>query len=171
MNQVENKEITGGSSKIAKAQPGQYLTFNLRTRPYGVAIETVREINRMGDISPIPGTPAYMAGVINLRGKVIPVVNLRMKFGFTAIDANRETCIIVIDTPDGLVGMIVDSVAEVVTLEKAQIEPSPVLAESEGVRWITGVGKVEEKVILLVDIVGTLSQVTAIVSEETTNAA
>jgi purine-binding chemotaxis protein CheW len=146
-------------TKVPRANPGQFLTFNLRSRPYGVAIGSVREINRMGDITPVPGKPKFVAGVMNLRGKVIPVVNLCLKLGLQLVEATRETCIIVVDTELGLIGMIVDSVSEVVSLGQNQIEPSPILGDVEGIDWVTGIGKVEDKVILLIDIEQVLSQV------------
>lgn len=145
-------------TKFDKAIPGQYLTFHLNARPFGVRIETVREINRMGDITPIPSAPSFMAGVMNLRGKVIPVVDLRLKFGLATSEQTRETCIIVIDTQAGLVGTIVDSVSEVVELGQEEVESSPSIREGNSTNWIMGVGKVDNRVILLVDIVNSLSE-------------
>lgn len=144
--------------KFDRAIPGQYLTFHLNARPFGVRIETVREINRMGDITPVPGTPGFMAGVMNLRGKVIPVVDLRLKFNLATSQQTRETCIIVIDTAAGLVGTIVDSVSEVVELQQSQVESAPTVNDGEVGNWIMGVGKVDQRVILLVDIVNSLAQ-------------
>lgn len=140
-----------------KAKPGQYLTFQLMSEQYGVAIETVREINQFGEITPVPRTPEYVKGVMNLRGKIIPVVNLRVKFGMDAQDTTRDTCIIVIDTEIGQVGMIVDSVKEVVDLEENQIEPSPVLGNEASMSFVRGMGKVDNKVVILVDIVAAFS--------------
>src|SRR4051794_20245968 len=83
---------------VIEAKPGQYLTFVLNNRAYGVPIGTVREINRVSDITPVPQTATFVAGVMNLRGKVIPVVNLRLKLGMPQIEHTKETCIIVIET-------------------------------------------------------------------------
>jgi purine-binding chemotaxis protein CheW len=94
---------------------------------------------------------------MNLRGKIIPVVNLRVKFGMDAQDTTRDTCIIVIDTEIGQVGMIVDSVKEVVDLEENQIEPSPVLGNEHAMSFVRGMGKVDNKVVILVDIVAAFS--------------
>ncbi|WP_413576017.1 chemotaxis protein CheW [Bdellovibrio sp. HCB290] len=140
-----------------KAKAGQYLTFQLMSEQYGVAIETVREINQFGEITPVPRTPEYVKGVMNLRGKIIPVVNLRVKFGMDAQDKTRDTCIIVIDTEIGQVGMIVDSVKEVVDLEDNQIEPSPVLGNHNSMHFVRGMGKVDNRVVILVDIVAAFS--------------
>lgn len=138
---------------LTLAKPGQYLTFKLKTEFYGVAIENVREINRVGEITPVPKTPHFIKGVMNLRGKIIPVVNLRERFGLTAESYTRDTCIIVIDTPQNQIGLIVDSVKEVVTLETKHIEASPSMGDSKTTNFITGMGKYDDKVIILVDIV------------------
>ncbi len=145
-------------SETAKALPGQYLTFQLMTEQYGVPIETVREINRVGEITPVPRTPDFVKGVMNLRGKIIPVINLRVRFGMPSQDYTRDTCIIVIDTDFGQVGMIVDAVKEVADLEQNQIEAPPVLGNEKTMSFIRGMGKLENKVIILVDVVSALSQ-------------
>lgn len=150
MSQNENQE-----------KPLQYLTFNLSKRPYGVPIGTVREINRFGDITPVPGTPDYLAGVINLRGKVVPVMDLRRRFGLPDAPFTRETCIIVNDTEDGPVGILVDSVCDVVSVERGGIESAPNSTEAPESRWISGIGKSEDRVILLIDIKTTLARVPA----------
>lgn len=149
-------ETTLKAAKTSK--PGQYLTFTLNARPFGVSIETVREINRMGDITPVPHTPSYVAGVMNLRGKVIPVVDLRAKFGIPVSVYTRETCIIVIEANGSHTGMIVDSVSEVVDLEKNQIEPPPLLGDNTSLSYILGMGKVNDRVIILVDILEALAK-------------
>jgi purine-binding chemotaxis protein CheW len=139
------------------AKPGQYLTFVLNQQLYGVPIATVREINRMSDITPVPKTPEYVAGVMNLRGKVIPVINLRMKLNLKAIPTTKETCIIVIESRVGQVGMIVDSVSAVIELISSQIEPTPNLGNTNETEFVLGMGKVENKVVILIDIVRALS--------------
>ena len=144
-------------SEMAKALPGQYLTFRLMAEQYGVPIETVREINRVGEITPVPRTPDFVKGVMNLRGKIIPVINLRVRFGMPSQDYTRDTCIIVIDTDFGQVGMIVDAVKEVADLDQNQIEPPPVLGNEKTMSFIRGMGKLEDKVIILVDVVSALS--------------
>ena len=145
-------------SETTKAQPGQYLTFQLMNEQYGVPIETVREINRVGEITPVPRTPDFVKGVMNLRGKIIPVINLRVRFGMSSQEYIRDTCIIVIDTDFGQVGMIVDAVKEVADLAQNQIGPAPVLGNERTMSFIRGMGKIEDKVIILVDVVSALSQ-------------
>ena len=139
------------------SQPGQYLTFEIRHQSYGIPIATVREINRMTDITVVPHTPAFVAGVMNLRGKVIPVVNLRLKFMLETTAHTRQTCIIVIEGEGGHVGMIVDSVTGVTHLVEAQIEPAPLMGEQDKLGFVMGMGKVDNTVIILVDIVQALS--------------
>ena len=141
-----------------RAQPGQYLTFDLQSETYGIPIATVREINQMQDITPVPKTQEFVAGVLNLRGKVVPVIELRLKFSMTAKEYDKETCIIVIDTEAGQVGVIVDAVAEVVELNIENIEPSPQISGDHDSDFLTGMGKKDDKVMILVDVVKALSK-------------
>lgn len=143
------------STTTAKA--GQYLTFQLQNEFYGVPIGSVREINRVGEITPVPKTPDFVKGVMNLRGKIIPVINLRVKFGMNEEAYTRDTCIIVIDSNIGQVGMIVDAVKEVADLTDNQIEPAPVLGSESSHSFVRGMGKVENRVIILVDVVAAFS--------------
>jgi purine-binding chemotaxis protein CheW len=145
-------------SDRTKAKPGQYLTFQLMSEQYGVPIEAIREINRVGEITPVPRTPDFVKGVMNLRGKIIPVINLRVRFGMASQEYTRDTCIIVIDTDFGQVGMIVDAVKEVADLNENQIEPPPVLGNEKTLSFVRGMGKLDDKVIILVDVVSALSQ-------------
>lgn len=139
------------------AQPGQYLTFVLNSQRYGVPISAVREINRVSDITHVPQAPRFVVGVMNLRGKVIPVFDLRLKFGLDAVPHTRETCIIVIEGKTGQIGMIVDSVSEVVELTAAQIEMKPSFVGDESLSHVVGMGKLDNRIIILVDIIGALS--------------
>lgn len=141
-----------------KAKPGQYLTFHLTGRPYGLPIASVREINRLSDIAPVPHTPTFVAGVMNLRGKVIPVISLRRKFGFEDAESTKHTCIIVIEGADGQVGIIVDSVSGVVELTSDQIEPAPIMGDVGRLDFVMGMGKADNAVIILVDAVVALSR-------------
>lgn len=140
------------------AKPGQYLTILLKQQFYGIPIGTVREINQMGDVVPVPKTPSFVVGVMNLRGKVIPVVDLRLKFGMEKAAITRETCVVVIDAQVGQVGMVVDAVSEVVELTANQIEPAPVLGDEHELAFVKGMGKLNDKVIILVDVVSALSR-------------
>lgn len=132
------------------SRPGQYLTFKLNNRSFGVPIGTVKEINQIGEITPVPQSPNFVAGVINLRGRVIPVIDLRVKLDLVASPFTRETCVIVIENPYGPMGMIVDAVMDVVSLTESQLEPPPLIQKTEN-KAITGVAKVESRVLILLD--------------------
>jgi purine-binding chemotaxis protein CheW len=141
-----------------EAKPGQYLTFTLRSQAYGVPIATVREINRVSDITTVPQTPKFIAGVMNLRGKVVPVVDLRLKLEMEAAQHTKSTCIIVIEGENGQVGMIVDAVNGVIELTPSQIEPCPVIGNEEKTSFVMGMGKIDDQVIVLLEIVQCLSK-------------
>jgi purine-binding chemotaxis protein CheW len=130
----------------------------LKSQHYGLPIEAVREINQMSDVAPVPRAASFVLGVMNLRGKVIPVVDLRVKFGLERGEVTRETCIVVIEAETGQIGMVVDAVQEVVTFTTSQIESPPVLGEESQLAFVQGIGKVDEKVYILVDVVRALSK-------------
>ncbi len=136
---------------------GKYLTFVLCDEEYGLGILKVREIIGIQDITPVPQTPDFVEGVINLRGKVIPVVDLRLKFGMPKTDYTKETCIIVVDVDSLLMGTIVDTVSEVLDIKEGEIEPPPSFGQKVDVGFILGIGKVNEKVIILLDVDKVLS--------------
>ncbi len=130
---------------------GKYLTFRLADEEYGVEILKVREINGLMDITSVPQMPVYMKGVINLRGKVIPVVDLRLKFGLEEIDHTEQTCIIVVDVGKEI-GIIVDTVSEVLDIKDEKVEPPPSMGRSVDTSFIMGMGKVGDAVKILLDI-------------------
>lgn len=135
---------------------GKYLTVVLETEAYGIGVLKVREIIRMQKITPVPQMPAFVKGVINLRGRVIPVVDMRVKFGLKAEFADR-TCIVVVQVklPSEQtiqMGLIVDSVEEVVTLTAAEIEPTPEFGTRISTEYLLGMAKVKGAVKTLLDI-------------------
>jgi len=136
---------------------GKYLTFVLCEEEYGLEILKVREIMGLLDVTPVPQTPAFVKGVINLRGKVIPVVDLRLKFGMPEVEYTKETCIIVVDVGALLMGIIVDTVSEVIEIKEEEIEPAPSFGEKVDVKFILGMGKIKGKVKILLDIDRVLS--------------
>lgn len=146
------------------ALPGQYLTFSLNGQPYGIAIHTIREINRIAEITAVPQSNDYVAGIMNLRGKVIPVINLRKKLGFPVAADTKQTCVIVIDAADGQVGTIVDAVNSVCDFTAEQIEPAPNVGAQGTHDFIYGVGKQEKAVVILLDIVAAVSHDPAVFS-------
>lgn len=140
-----------------RAQAGQYLTFILNAQAYGMPIATVCEINRLIQISPVPQMPEFVSGVMNLRGKVVPVVDLGRRLGFGPTAPSKETCIIVIEGEKGQVGNIVDRVCGVVELSAEQIQPPPHLSGGTQVSFVTGLGQEDGGVIVLVDAAAVLS--------------
>jgi purine-binding chemotaxis protein CheW len=135
---------------------GKYLTVVLDNEAYGIAVLKVREIIRMQKITPVPQMPAFVKGVINLRGRVIPVVDLRVKFGLKAEFAER-TCIVVVQVklPSEQVvqmGLIVDSVEEVTALNQEEIEPTPDFGTKIDTTYLLGMAKVKGQVKMLLDI-------------------
>ncbi|MCP4591959.1 MAG: purine-binding chemotaxis protein CheW [bacterium] len=151
-------------------EEGKYLTFKLANEEYGVEVLKVREIMGLIDITSVPQMPPYMKGVVNLRGKVIPVVHLRLKFGLHEIEHSEQTCIIVVDVGKEI-GIIVDCVSEVLDIAGDSIEPPPSMGGSVDTSFILGMGKVGEEVKILLDIDKVLTtdeidEVTAITSNE-----
>ena len=151
----ESMEVRdAGSQSVEKTVAdlgGKYLTFMLDGDEYGLDILKVREIIGIMDITKVPQTSDFVKGVINLRGKVIPVVDLRCKFGLPEMDYNDQTCIIVVDV-GMLMGIIVDTVQEVRDIPGGDIEPPPTLGTSVDTSFILGMGKVNDDVKILLDI-------------------
>lgn len=137
-------------------ETNQYLTFKLQDEVFGLAIGKVREVLDFTTITKVPRTPDYMRGVINLRGSVVPVVDLHLKFGLEQTEKTVNTCIIIVEIDmDGeitVVGALADSVQEVVDLEPEQIEPAPKIGTKLNTAFIKGMGKREEEFIILLDI-------------------
>ena len=146
---VEKKEI----SDIE----GKFLTFVLGEEIYGIEILKAREIIGLMDITTVPQTPDYMKGVINLRGKVIPVIDLRMKFSMKKWERTQETCVIVVEVNSTSIGLIVDSVSEVSDITGEEIENAPSFGQGIDTSFIMGLGKVKDKIIILLDIDAVLS--------------
>ena len=138
--------------KETSIHEGKYLTFVLGSEEYGIEIIKVREIIGIMDITNVPQTPDYMKGVINLRGKVIPVIDLRLKFSMPEQEHTQETCVIVVEVNSAHIGIIVDTVSEVQDINGSEIEDSPELGQGVDTNFILGMGKVKEKIIILLDI-------------------
>lgn len=142
------------SGTLAKA--GKYLTFNLGKEVYGIEILKVQEIIGMMTVTRVPKTPAFVRGVVNLRGKVIPVIDLRLKFALEGKEDTDRTCIIVVQVAlNGspvIMGLIVDEVSEVLNVLGNQIEASPSFGTKVDTDFILGMGKVGQKVVMLLDV-------------------
>ena len=135
---------------------GKYLTFVLGGEEYGIGILKVKEIIGIMPITTVPQTPAYMKGVVNLRGKVIPIVDLRVKFGMEAIDYTEMTCIIVVEITNSgqkvMIGILVDSVSEVLNIKGADIEDVPNFGSRLNTGYILGMAKSSGKIKILLEI-------------------
>jgi purine-binding chemotaxis protein CheW len=148
---IRETATSAGPGRGLTGQASKYLTFKLGGEEYGVEILKVREINGLMDITAVPQMPTYMKGVINLRGKIIPVVDLRLKFGLPEAERTDQTCIIVVDVGRD-VGIIVDTVSEVLDITDDQVEPPPAMSAAVNTSFILGMGKVDESVKILLDI-------------------
>lgn len=144
----ENKETV---EQEEDTQHGRYLTFTLDSEVYGIEIKYVTEIIGIQPITQVPEVPLYVKGIINLRGKIIPVIDMRIKFKKEPVKYNDRTCIIVVDIQDMPVGLIVDNVSEVLTIEDENIVPPPDYKTGFKNRYIKGIGKVGNDVKLLLD--------------------
>jgi purine-binding chemotaxis protein CheW len=135
---------------------GKYLSFALGNEEYSIPVLKVREIIKIMDITAVPQVPAYVKGVINLRGKVIPVVDLRLKFGFAAQPYSERTCIIVVEvvlaTGPRMMGIIVDHVSEVLNVAADEIEPTPEFGDEIETDYMRGIAKVRGQVKILLDL-------------------
>ena len=145
-----------GRAQKADQRAGKYLTFHLGNEEFAIQVLRVREIMGVQEITAVPQTPGYVKGVINLRGKVIPVVDLRLKFGLPEIEYTQRTCIIVVrDRKRGretLIGVIVDAVSEVLTLQAGEIEDTPDFGNGVATPYLLGMAKIKGKVKILLDI-------------------
>ncbi len=142
--------------QAADGREGKYLTFTLAGEEYGIGILKIREIIGMMPITSVPQAPDFVKGVINLRGKVIPVIDLRLRFGMPAMDYTERTCIIVVqidlrDTPLNI-GIVVDSVSEVLNISGNDIENAPMFGTQLNTNYILGMAKIEGGVKILLDI-------------------
>ncbi|MEZ4387529.1 MAG: chemotaxis protein CheW [Candidatus Krumholzibacteriia bacterium] len=144
------------------ALAGKYMGFKLGAENYGIAILKVQEIIGLMEITAVPRTADYVCGVINLRGKVIPVIDLRLKFGMSARPATELTCIMVVQVAMNqdlvTMGVMVDEVSEVMDIRAENVEPAPPLGDTEASRFLLGVGKFQKNVVLLLDMDSILSR-------------
>jgi purine-binding chemotaxis protein CheW len=141
------------NSQIGFATDGsQYLTFTLGDEEYGVEILKVQEIKGYSTITPIPNTPPYVRGVMNLRGTIIPVVDLRSKFAMPETEYTRFTVIIVVTIGTKVVGLVVDAVSDVLNVPRGDIQPTPDFGSQVDTRFIEGMAKAGDKLIVLLNI-------------------
>lgn len=130
----------------------EWVTFRLENEKYGVNVMQVREVLKNTEIAPVPGAPDFVLGIINLRGNVVTVMDTRKRFGLDPADASDATRIVIIEVHDQVVGMVVDSVAEVVDLRQSEIEIAPNVGSDASAKYIQGVTKQDDELLILVDL-------------------
>lgn len=151
--------------KQSEQQPNQYVSFVLDGEEYGVPILTVQEIIRYETLTRVPQSPEFVDGVLNLRGQVIPVINLRRKFALSEREPDRSTRIIVVEIKDRVVGMVVDEVSEVLLVNPDDIAPPPPMGAKLRSDYISGMGKLNEGLVILLEIDKILSTEETVAAE------
>lgn len=136
----------------------RWVTFQLDREIYGVNVMQVREVLRYSDIAPVPGAPAYVLGIINLRGNVVTVIDTRMRFGLPTAEVTENTRIMIIESEKQVIGILVDSVAEVVDLNTADIDDTPNVGTEESAKFICGVCNRNNELLILIDLNKLLSE-------------
>lgn len=149
---------TSREATANKRRGGKYLTFTLNREVYGMEILKVREIIVLMDIVPVPCAPEAILGVINLRGKIIPVMDVKKRFGMQEVERSRENCIIVVDLGSREMGIVVDSVSEVMDFPDHEIDPPPEYGVEVQTDFILGMGKIGGRVTILLDIGSVLTK-------------
>ncbi len=162
---LKDKSVsTQSKAALSREDDDKFLSFTLGTETYGIEILKIREIMGIIEITPLPQMPAFVKGVINLRGKIIPVIEMRIRFGLDSIPNTEETCIIVVEVVEKTtgdlfqMGVIVDTVHEVQEIPAAQIEPAPAFGCAVSTDYVLGMGKVSDGVVILLDIDRVLSE-------------
>lgn len=145
---VSQNQTTSHSSNASQ----EFLVFTLGDEQYGIDILKVREIRGYENVTTIANTPDFIKGVINLRGVIVPVIDLRIKFALEMAEYGDQTVMIIVDIGDRIVGMVVDSVSDVMTLTADQIKPAPTMGMSLSSDYIAGLGSIEDRMIVLMDV-------------------
>jgi purine-binding chemotaxis protein CheW len=158
---VSKKQNVPAVMAEAQGEEGQYLTFNLRKEMFAIGILNIKEILEYGQLTTVPMMPAFINGVINLRGAVVPVVNLAARFGDKPSETTKRTCIVIIEvsTDEGSqdIGVVVDTVSEVLEIPDSEIEPAPAFGAKIRADFISGMGKVEGKFVIILNVDKVLS--------------
>ena len=152
MAAVDEKKNDKPAEEKASEEVFQWVTFKLENEVYGVNVMQVQEVLRYTEIAPVPGAPDYVLGIINLRGNVVTVIDTRLKFGLMPAEVTDSSRIIIIEAEKQVVGILVDSVAEVVYLKASEIDPAPSVGTEESARFIQGVSNRKEDLLILVDL-------------------
>lgn len=131
---------------------GEYLTFRLGNEEYGIDILKVQEIRGYDAVTAIANAPGFIKGIINLRGTIVPIIDLRIKFAVGEATYDQFTVVIILNVAARVVGIVVDSVSDVLTLQEAQVKPAPEFSATLGTKYIMGLGTVDDRMLILVDI-------------------
>ncbi len=153
---MKNNDDAGATS-AQSSEILQLVSFNVGTEEFGIDILKVQEINRMVDITRVPRAPQFVEGIINLRGKVIPIIDIRKRFNMELAEHDKNTRIVVVDIAGQIMGMVVDSVSEVLRIPASTIEPTPEVVSSIDSDYIRGVAKLEDRLLIYLDLSKILS--------------
>ena len=140
------------AQNVAEDEVLQWVTFQLDRETYGINVMQVQEVLRYTEIAPVPGAPTYVLGIINLRGNVVTVIDTRMRFGLEPSEVTDQTRIVIIEAEQQVIGILVDSVAEVVYLRQSEIETAPNVGNEESAKFIQGVCNRDNELLILVDL-------------------
>jgi purine-binding chemotaxis protein CheW len=153
----EAARAVAGAADAATAAGGEYLTFRLGQEEYGIDILRVQEIRSYEPPTRIANAPAFVKGVVNLRGVIVPIVDLRLKLGCDSVEYNSFTVVVVLNVRGRVVGAVVDSVSDVLQLSGEAIKPAPEMNTTVDTRFITGIGSIGERMLILMDIEALMS--------------
>ena len=151
MQTAVSHDATASAAVVAQAS-NEYLTFTLGQEEYGIEILKVQEIRCSEAVTHIANAPAFIKGVVNLRGIIVPIVDMRIKFNLGSAEYNQFTVVIILNVAGRVVGMVVDGVSDVITLTAEQMKPAPDFSSSFNTEYIMGLGTVEDRMLILVDI-------------------
>lgn len=149
MTQTASQEAVAGTSSN---QGNEFLTFTLGKEEYGIEILKVQEIRGYDAVTTLANTPEFIKGVINLRGIIVPIVDMRIKFHLGNVEYNQFTVVIILNVANRVVGMVVDGVSDVITLNADQVKPAPEFGSAIDTKYVMGLGTVDERMLILVDI-------------------
>ncbi|MFQ3197083.1 MAG: purine-binding chemotaxis protein CheW [Paraglaciecola sp.] len=149
---MSNSRMSNNTTSDADDEVLQWVTYKLGAETYGINVMQVQEVLRHTDIAPVPGAPEYVLGIINLRGNVVTVIDTRARFGLEPTELSDNTRIVIIESEEQVVGILVDSVAEVVYLRSSDIDSAPNVGTEESAKFIHGVSNRDGELLILVDL-------------------
>ncbi|MCC5450440.1 chemotaxis protein CheW [Rheinheimera sp. UJ51] len=149
---MSNKVSQSADKKQVVDEVLQWVTFRLQEETYGINVMQVQEVLRYSEIAPVPGSPEYVLGIINLRGNVVTVIDTRARFGLPPAEVTDNTRVVIIEAEKQVIGILVDSVAEVVYLKQSEVDSAPNVGTDESARFIQGVANREGELLILVDL-------------------